>query len=168
MKIKILKQYVEEAKSHAFVRLDYYHSKTPTKERFNQIIKGKIGEEIIKAALRMEKIAYETDVTSLGEPDKFDSKVKNITLEVKTISADTKFKALIVNKQTFDRGKQLDYYILVRIDKDWEVAEIIGYTTKKEFLQKAKTKDLKTRIVYAFPINQLKPFEELLNLLKTA
>lgn len=166
MKIKILKQYIEEAKNHAFVRLDYYHSKTPTKERFNQIIKGKIGEEIVKASLRMEKIPYETDITSPGEPDKFDIKVKNITLEVKTISADTKFKALIVNKQTFDRGKQSDYYTLVKIDKDWEVAEIIGYATKKEFLQNAKPKDLKTRIVYAFPINKLRPFEELLNILK--
>ncbi|MDP2906738.1 MAG: hypothetical protein Q8O03_02255 [Nanoarchaeota archaeon] len=69
MKIKILKQYVEEAKSHAFVRLDYYPSKVQSKERFNQIIKGKIGEEIVKAALRMEKIPYEVDITKLGEPD---------------------------------------------------------------------------------------------------
>jgi len=166
MKVKILKQYVEEAKAHAFVRLDYYHSKTPTKERFNQIIKGKIGEEIVKAGLRMEKIPYEVDITSLGEPDKFDIKVKDVTLEVKTISADTKFKALIVNKQTFDRGKQSDYYILVRIDKDWEIAEIIGYAAKKEFLQKSKTKDLKTRIVYAFPIDKLRPFEALLKILR--
>lgn len=168
MKVKILKQYIEDAKSHAFVRLDYYPSKTQTKEKFNQIIKGKIGEEVVKAALRMEKIPYEVDITKLGEPDKFDLKVKNITIEVKTISADTKFKALIVNKQTFDRGKQLDYYILVRIDKDWEIAEIIGYTTKKDFLENSKTKDLKTRIVYAFPINKLRPFEELLNTLKKA
>ena len=168
MKIKILKQYVEEAKSHAFVRLDYYPSKVQSKERFNQIIKGKIGEEIVKAALRMEKIPYEVDITKLGEPDKFDIKVKNITLEVKTISADTKFKALIVNKQTFDRGKQLDYYILVRIDKDWSVAEIIGYATKKDFFEKSKVKDLKTRTVYALPLHELRPFEELLNTLKKA
>jgi hypothetical protein len=87
---------------------------------------------------------------------------------VKTISADTKFKALIVNKQTFDRGKQLDYYILVRIDKDWEIAEIIGYATKKDFFEKSKIRDLKTRIVYALPLHELRPFEELLNTLKTA
>lgn len=166
MKIKILKQYIEEAKNHAFVRLDYYHSKTPNKERFNQIIKGKIGEEIVKASLRMEKIPYEVDITSLGEPDKFDIKVKNITLEVKTISADTKFKALVISKDSFDRGKQLDYYILVELDKDWDVAEIIGYATKKDFLEKSTVEDLKTRIVYALPISKLRPFEELLKILK--
>ncbi|MDP2909177.1 MAG: hypothetical protein Q8N77_05205, partial [Nanoarchaeota archaeon] len=86
MKIKILNQYIEEAKSHAFVRLNYYKSKTNPKERFNQIVKGKIGEEIVKAVLRMEKIPYEVDITKVGEPDRFDIKIRNITLEIKTIS----------------------------------------------------------------------------------
>ena len=168
MKIKILKQYVEEAKSHAFVRLHHYPGKVEIKERFNQIIKGKIGEEIAKAALRMEKIPYEVDITEPGEPDKFDIRVKNIILEVKTISADTKFKALVISKSSFDKGKQLDYYILVKIDKEWETAEIIGYAAKKDFLEKSKIKDLKTRLVYAIPISMLRPFEELLKILKTA
>lgn len=168
MKIKILKQYVEEAKSHAFVRLNYYPGKISDKEKFNQIIKGKIGEEIVKAALRIEKIPFEVDVTNLGEPDRFDIKVNNITLEVKTISADTKFRALIINKQTFDRGKQLDYYILVEIDKDWDVAEILGYATKKDFFEKAEVRDLNTRIVYAIHLQKLRPFEELLKILKKA
>ncbi|MBM3199895.1 DUF1822 family protein [Candidatus Woesearchaeota archaeon] len=166
MKIKILNQYVEDAKNHAFVRLNYYPSKTETKEKFNQIIKGKIGEEVVKAALRMEGIPYEVDITHLGEPDKFDIKVRNITLEVKTISNDTKYRALIINKNSFDQGKQLDYYILVKIDKDWNIAEIIGYATKKDFLQKPVVKDLKTRMVYSIPLKNLRKFEELLDVLK--
>lgn len=140
MKVKILNQYVEEAKSHAFVRLNYYKSKTEDKERFNQIIKGKIGEEIVKAVLRMEKLPYEVDVTKPGEPDRFDIKVNSITLEVKTISADTRFRALVISKYSFDRGKRLDYYILVEIDKDWNIAEILGYATKKDFLKSPKQK----------------------------
>ncbi len=166
MRVKILKQYVEEAKSHAFVRLHYYPGKVKSKERFNQIIKGKIGEEVIKAVLRMEKIPFEVDVTELGEPDRFDVKVEDMTLEVKTISADTKFEALIISKYSFDKGKQLDYYVLVRIDEDWDVAEILGYATKKDFLEKSVVKDLKTRMVYALPITKLRPFEGLLKILK--
>lgn len=166
MKIKILKQYVEEAKGHAFVRLNYYKSKVGHKERFNQIIKGKIGEEVVKAVLRMEKVPYEIDVTKIGQADRFDVKVKDVTLEVKTISADTKFRALVINKHSFDKGKHLDYYILVEIDKDWDVAEILGYATKKDIFEKARIKDLKTRFVYAIPIKELRPFEELLKILK--
>lgn len=166
MKIKILNQYVDEAKRHAFVRLNYYPGKVEHKERFNQIIKGKIGEEVVKAVLRMEKIPYEVDVTELGQPDRFDIKVKNLTLEVKTISEDTKFRALVVSKSSFDKGKQLDYYILVKIDKDWDVAEILGYATKKDFFEKATVKDLKTRFVYAIPIAELRPFKELLKIFK--
>lgn len=166
MKIKILNQYIEEAKSHAFIRLNYYKSKTIPKERFNQIVKGKLGEEIVKAVLRMEKISYEVDITKLGEPDKFDIKIKNTIIEVKTISADTRFKALVISKYSFDHGKQLDYYILVEIDKDWNIAEIKGYATKKDFFDKSTVKDLKTRVVYAIPIEKLRPFEELLKIIK--
>ena len=166
MKIKILNPYIEEAKRHAFARSHYYGKKVKHKERFNQIIKGKIGEEVVKAALRMEKIPYEVDITEVGQPDRFDLKVKDITLEVKTISADTKFKALVISKYSFDKGKQLDYYILVRIDKDWNIAEVLGYATKKDFLEKSTVKDLKTRLVYTIPIKKLRPFEELLEILK--
>lgn len=166
MKIKILKQYVDEAKRHALARSHYYGKKVKHQERFNQIIKGKIGEEIAKAIFRMEKIPYEVDVTELGQPDKFDIKVKNVTLEVKTISADTRFRALVVSKSSFDKGKQLDYYILVSIDKDWDIAEILGYATKRDFFEKATVKDLKTRFVYAIPIKKLRTFEELLEILK--
>jgi len=166
MKIKILKQYIDEAKRHAFVRLNYYKSKVKHKERFNQIIKGKIGEEAVKAVLRIEKIPHEIDITEIGQADRFDIKVKNITLEVKTISADTRFRALVISKYSFDKGKQLDYYILVEIDKDWDIAEILGYATKKDFFEKSTVKDLKTRLVYAIPIEKLRSFKELLEMLK--
>jgi len=166
MKIKILKQYIDEAKRHAFARSHYYGKKVKHKERFNQIIKGKIGEEAVKAILRIEKIPHEIDITEIGQPDKFDIKVKNITIEVKTISADTRFRALVISKYSFDKGKQLDYYILVKIDKDWDTAEILGYATKKDFFEKSTVKDLKTRLVYAIPLKKLRPFEELLRILK--
>lgn len=166
MKIKILKQYIEEAKRHAFARSHYYGSKVKHKERFNQIIKGKIGEEVVKAALRLEKVPFEVDITDIGQPDRFDLKVKNITIEVKTISADTRFRALVISKSSFDKGKQLDYYILASIDKDWDVGEILGYATKKDFFEKSTVKDLKTRFVYAIPIKTLRPFKELLKILK--
>ena len=166
MKIKILERYVNEAKRHAFARSHHYKSKTHHQERFNQIIKGKIGEEIIQAVLRIEKIPYELDITEIGQPDRFDIKVKNILLEIKTISADTKFRSLVISKYSFDKGKQLDFYILVEIDKDWDTAEIIGYATKKDFFQKSTVKDLRTRKVYAISLNKLRPFEELLKILK--
>ncbi|MDP2909045.1 MAG: DUF1822 family protein, partial [Nanoarchaeota archaeon] len=73
---------------------------------------------------------------------------------------------LVISKYSFDRGKKLDYYILVEIDKDWDTAEIIGYATKKDFLENSTVKDLKTRMVYAIPIKSLKPFEELLKIFK--
>ena len=168
MKVKILKKYVDSAKGHAFDRSNYYPGKVVHKVRFNNIIKGKIGEEVVMGLFRMEKIPHKADINEKGTPDRFDVKVKDILIEVKTISADTKYRNLIISKSSFDRGKQLDYYILVEIDKDWNIAEIIGYATKDDFFKKAKTKELGPRVVYSIGLKQLRSFPELLKLLKKA
>ncbi len=165
MKIRILKHYIEAAIGHANERSYYYTSKVNHKFRFNNIVKGKIGEEVVKAVLRMRKIPYEVDINKIGEPDRFDLKVRNLTIEIKTISADTKFRAFVISKYSFDKGKQLDYYILTEIDKDWRIAEIKGYATKQDFLNKSKVKKLKTREVYYLSLKELRPFEELLQIL---
>jgi len=168
MKVKILKKYIDEAKSHALERSHYYGKAVMHYVRFNNIIKGMIGEHIIKAVLRINKIPFEVDFTELGEADRFDIKVKDKLIEVKTISDDTKFKQLVISKYSFDKGKMLDYYVLVEIDKEWEIAEIKGYATKNDFINISKVHDLKTRKVYAIPISKLRPFKQLLEKLKKA
>ena len=172
MKIKILKQYVEDAKAHAFERSHYYgNPKYPQKMvthfyRFDNIIRGKTGEEAVKAVFRVEKIPHEVCITEIGEPDQFDIRVGKMTIDVKTITKDS-IRALMVSKEPFDFGRQMDYYILVELEEGREIAEVHGYATKEDFKKAGVTQSGK-RLVYAIPIEKLRPIEELLETLRRA
>ena len=130
--------YASKSKAYTSDRHDFHEGGLGAKRR--KMFEGKLGEKVVKHFFDNNDIFYVEDNSSHKEADNFDFIVflkknnQQIKVDVKTRTENFHTRTLEMLEQFNKRPK--DVYISIRLYRSVPyTADIIGYCTRKDFLQ---------------------------------
>lgn len=169
--IKISEEFIKEAHDYAIKsrgytsnRHDFHEGGLNNKQK--KMFQGKLGEKIFKTVLISNNIAFKEDSSSHTEADDYDFIMPDnaTTIDVKTRTESFHTRTLEMVEQFKRKPKEI--YVSVHLAKNEKEGTIIGWCSREDIKIINRIENNKYLDNYVLFDNELRPIEDLLELLK--